>query len=92
MGQMNEVHPLEIVVHHELQRVRHMAFMGLDLEAHDRAILQQIAGPFDQPRMVKKELQEGVGARVIAVERHARDLLHFVDVLLLGRRQAHTQI
>ena len=71
---MDEIHALEVVVHHELQVERHVTVVWLKDCSHDSSTLQQVCRPFDHPRVVEKYLQELLLSRVVAVERPASNL------------------
>ena len=71
---MDEIHALEVVVHHELQVEWHVTVVWLKDCSHDSSTLQQVCRPSDHPRVVEKYLQELLLSRVVAVERPASNL------------------
>ena len=78
---MNEVHPLQIVVHHELQAGRHVALMWLKDLVHDGTPGKEFGGSFHHGRVVEENFDKVMLPWVVAVHRSPRHLQGPVDML-----------
>ena len=78
---MNEVHPLQIVVHHELQAGRHVALMWLEDLVHDGTPGQEFGGTFHHSGVVKENFYKIMLSWVVAVHRSTRNFQGPVDML-----------
>ena len=83
VGQVQEVHALEIIVHHELEDVRDVRFVRLEMALHDAAVLEHGRRPLNHERIVEEDLEEAMLSRMVAVEGHTAHFLNLVDVLSL---------
>ena len=81
MSQVNKVHPLKIVVHHELQAGGHMTLVGLKDLVHDGTPGQQFGSTFYHGGVVEENFNKVVLPWVVAVHWSASDLYCSVNML-----------